>query len=212
MTPRRTLASLHRAAAGTTLIEFISMLSVIALVVGSLFLLIGAGVKGRLIVRARVSDQERGRQALTWLADRVRQANYDPQAACPDGFVLAGNGNGFEQRLAFRATIDERMDPPRRTLVYYVQNRTLWQETLPADTVPPCVGEAARSYPDPHRVALTPPVVRAFDLSYLDGNGQPASTPAAVRSVRITLTVEAQATPGRLESQTYQTVVTVRAP
>ncbi len=212
MTVRRALVALHRSTGGATLIEFISMLSVIALVVGSLFLLIGAGVKGRLIVHARVSDQERGRQALTWLADRVRQANYDPQAACPDGFVLAGNGNGFEQRLAFRATIDERMDPPRRTYMYYTQNRTLWQETLAADTIPPCAGEAARSHPDPQRVALTPPVVRAFDLSYLDGNGQPASTPAAIRSVRITLTVEAQATPGRLESQTYQTIVTVRAP
>ncbi len=212
MTPRRTLLVLHRATDGTTLIEFISMLSVIALVVGSLFLLVGAGVKGRLIVHARVSDQERGRQALTWLADRVRQASYDPQAACPDGFVLTGNGSGFDQRLAFRATIDERLDPPRRTYMYYVQNRTLWQEALAADTMPPCAGEASRSYPDPQRVALTPPVVRAFDLSYLDGNGQLVSTPAAVRSVRITLTVEAQATPGRLESQTYQTLVTVRAP
>ncbi len=212
MTPRRMLLVVHRALGGSTLIEFISMLSVIALVVSSLFLLVGAGVKGRLIVHARVSDQERGRQALTWLADRVRQAGYDPQAACPDGFVLTGNGNGYDRRLAFRATIDERLDPPRRTYVYYVQNRTLWQETLAADTIPPCAAEAARPYPDPRRVALTPTVVRAFDLSYLDGNGQPAWTPAAVRSVRITLTVEAQATPGRLESQTYQTIVTVRAP
>ncbi len=212
MTPRGMLVVAHRASKGSTLIEFISMLAVIALVMGSLFLLVGAGVRGRLIVHARVSDQERGRQALTWLADRVRQAGYDPQAACPDGFVLIGNGNEFDQRLAFRAAIDDRLNPPRRTYMYYVQNRTLWQEALAADTMPPCTGEAARSYPDRQRVALTPPVVRAFDLRYIDGNGQPASTPAAVRSVRITLTVEAQATPGRLESQTYQTIVTVRAP
>jgi hypothetical protein len=175
-------------------------------------MLLGAGVKGRLIVHARVSDQERGRQALTWVADRLRQAAYDPQAACPDGFVLIGKGSSFDQRMAFRATIDERLDPPRQTYVYYVQDRTLWQESLTADSAPPCTDTAARSLPDPKRVALTPPVVRAFELSYLDANGWPATVPAAVRSVRIALTVEAEATPGRLESQSYQTVVTPRTP
>jgi hypothetical protein len=212
MMPRRAFTALHRASAGATLIEFVTMLSVIALVVGSLFLLLGAGVKGRLIVHARVSDQERGRQALTWLADRVRQAAYDAQAACPDGFVLIGNGNGYDQRMAFRATIDAHMDPPRQTYVYYVQGRTLWQEILPTDSTPQCTDEVARSTPDSRRVPLTPPVVRAFDLGYLDANGQPTSIPAAVRSVRITLTVEAEATPGRLESQTHQTIVTARTP
>jgi hypothetical protein len=188
------------------------MLAVVSLVVGSLFLLLGAGVKGRLIIHARVSDQERGRQALTWVADRVRQAAYDAQAACPDGFVLIGNGNGYDQRVAFRATIDAQMDPPRRTYAYYVQDRTLWQETLAADSAPPCTAEAGRSTPDPRRIALTPPVVRVFDLDYLDRNGQPALAPSAVRSVRITLAVEAEATPGRVESQTYQTIVTARTP
>ncbi len=209
---RHAIAARLRASEGTTLIEFVSMLSVIALVVGSLFLLVGAGIKGRLIVHARVSDQERGRQALTWLADRVRQAGYDLQAACPDGFVVIGNGNGFDQRLAFRAVIDERLDPPRWTYAYYVQERTLWQEMHSGDSAPPCSDETARLSPDPTRVALTPPVVRAFELGYLDRNGHPTSVASDVRSIRITLTVEAEATPGRLESQTYQTIVTVRAP
>jgi type II secretory pathway component PulJ len=196
---------------GATLIELMTVLAVATVVVGSLFALLGAGIKGRLIVHARVSDQERGRQALSWIGDRLRQANYVAQAACPDGIVLAGNGSGFAQRLAFRATIDERQDPARRLYVYYVENRMLWQET-PAEDEGACEAEAVRPVPDPRRVSLTPRIVRVFSLDYLDRNGERIAAAAFVRLVRITLIVEAESAPGRLETQTYQTVVTIRAP
>jgi hypothetical protein len=125
--------------------------------------------------------------------------------------VLIGNGDGFDQRLAFRATIDERQDPPRRLYAYYVEDRTIWQETRTEDDAS-CLAEADRATPDPRRIALTPRAVTAFALGYLDRNGEPTTAPAAVRSIRITLVLETESTPGQRETQTYQTVVTVRSP
>ncbi len=149
---------------------------------------------------------------LNWIADRVRQADYAPHAPCPDGILLAGNGNGFPERLAFRAVLDENLVPPRRTTVYYPEGRTLWQETLIQETAGACLAEASRAVPDPHRVALTPPVVQTFELTYLDRNGNPTSGADLVRSVRITVTVETTSLSGRREFQTYQTLATLRGP
>src|SRR3972149_6824577 len=88
---------------GTTLIEVLTALAIASIVTTSLHLLVGSAIKARLIVNARVADQEQGRLALAFLADRLRQVNYDPRAACPQGVLRIGSGNGFSQRLAFRA-------------------------------------------------------------------------------------------------------------
>ncbi len=66
--------------------------------------------------------------------------------------------------------------------------------------------------PAPDRTPLTAPLVRAFSLAYLDRDGRPAADPGAVRSVRLTLAVEAPSFAGRVETQTYETLVTVRGP
>jgi hypothetical protein len=198
------------AARGATLIELVTSLAVMAVVVASLYLLLGAGIKGRLIVHARVSDQERGRHALTWIADRLRQAGYDPQAACPDGLVRAGSGQGFEQRLAFRATVDDAMTPPRRLYVYYAEGGTLWEEVWIDGAETACFEEVGRVAPDRARVAVTSRIVRGFSLTYFDRDGAPAQDLARVRSVGMTLRLESESTPGRLETQVYRTLVTIR--
>lgn len=197
-------------ARGTTLIELMTSLAVVAVVVASLYLLVGAGIRGRLIVHARVSDQERGRHALMWIADRLRQASYEPRAACPDGVLQAGSGEGFDQRLAFRATIDETLKPPRRLYVYYADGGTLWQETRVEDAAATCAEEAGRVAPDRARIALTFRIVREFHLDYLDRHGAATADPSLVRSVGILLRLETESTPGRFETQTYRTLVTIR--
>jgi prepilin-type N-terminal cleavage/methylation domain-containing protein len=201
-----------RPQAGMTLIEVVTVLAIAGIVTSSLYILLGAGIKGYLIARARVSDQEQGRHVLNWIADRVRQVDYAPHAPCPDGVLLAGNGDGFPERLAFRAVLDENLASPRRTTVYYLERRTLWQETLIQETTGACLAEAGRAGPDPNRVALTAPVVQAFDLAYLDRNGNSTSSADLVRSLRITVTVETTSLSGRVESQTYQTLATLRGP
>jgi prepilin-type N-terminal cleavage/methylation domain-containing protein len=197
---------------GLTLIEVVTAMAIVSAVASSLYLLLGAGIKGYLIEHARVTNQERGRQAMIWLADRVRQANYDPQASCPDGLLRAGDGTGFLQRLAFRAILDESLSQRRQTYAYYVEGRTLWQETLVQEAAGQCDVEAGRTAPAPERVALTPPVVKTFQLGYLDRNGVPTSTPGFVRWVHVTLTLEVRSIAGRTESETSQTLVAVRGP
>ncbi len=201
-----------RTEAGMTLIEVVTVLAIGGILTSSLYILLGAGIKGYLIAHARVLDQEQGRHVLNWIADRVRQADYAPHAPCPDGIVLAGNGRGFPERLAFRAVLDESLVPPRHTIVYYLEGRTLWQETLIQEAAGACLAEASRAAPDPHRVALTPPVVNAFELAYLDRDGNPAPGADLIRSVRVTVTVETTSVSGRRESQTYQTLATLREP
>lgn len=212
MIPRRFLRACRQASRGTTLIELVAALAVAALVTSSLYLLMGTGIKGRLIAQARISDQEWGRQALGWLADRVRQVNYDPQARCPDSVLRIGTGAGFDERLAFRAIFDAHLVPPRRTYAYYVQDRRLWQETLDQESSDSCDDERFRTAPDPRRIALTPPVIQHLEFVGLDKNGEPATIPERVRSIRMTVVVQTQSSPGRTESQTYQTIVTVRGP
>jgi hypothetical protein len=194
-----------------TLLEVITVLAIAGVVTSSLYFLLGAAIKGYLIAHARIADEERARQALTWLTDRLRQASADPSAACQEGFVRLGTGTGFDQRLVFRADADERLTPPRQTYVFYVEDRTLWQETR-GEAPDPCREEGARTAPDPARLSLTPPVIRDFALAYLDRQGRPTSLPTLVRSVQVTLALEAPAMGGQAEAQTYQTVATVRAP
>jgi prepilin-type N-terminal cleavage/methylation domain-containing protein len=195
-----------------TLIEVITVLAIAGVVASTLYLLLGAGVKGYLIAHARVADEQHARLALTWMADRLRQASNDPHAPCPEAFMLTGDGNGYARRLAFRATADLDPGPRRQTYAYYVENRTLWQETRAEDSDADCGREVAGIRPAPDRTALTAPLVRVFSLAYLDRDGSPAAEPGAVRSVRLTLAVEAPSFAGRVETQTYETLVTVRGP
>lgn len=198
--------------AGMTLIEVITVLAIAGVVTSSLYLLLGAGIKGYLIAHARVSDEQHSRLALTWIADRLRQASNDPGARCPEGFALAGDGSSFPRRLAFRATADLNPSPGRQAYAYYVDHRTLWQETRTEESETDCGQELARKVPARDRTPLTAPLVRAFSLAYLDREGRPTTDPGAVRSVRLTLTVEAPSFAGRVEAQTYETLVTVRGP
>ena len=201
-----------RTRAGMTLIEVVTVLAIAGIVTSTLYILLGAGIKGYLIAHARVSDQEQGRHALNWIAERVRQAVYAPDALCPEGILLAGNGNQFPERLAFRAVLDESLAPPRRTTVYYLEGRTVWEETLVQETAGACPAEGSRAVPDRNRVALTAPVVRAFKLAYLDRNGNPTRSADLARAVRITVSVETTSLSGRGESQTYETLATLRGP
>jgi hypothetical protein len=190
----------------------LTALAIGTIVTSSLYLLVGSTIKARLIVNARISDQERGRVALAWMVDRLRQANFDASAACPEGFLRLGRGGGFGERLAFRAVVDQSLAPPRRTYVFYLDQQTLWQETLNQESEEQCTEEAERLGPTPGRVIVAPPVVAGFRLRYLDGSGTETADPARVRLVRISLTVLATGASGRLESQTHETTVAVRGP
>ncbi|HEV8339008.1 MAG TPA: prepilin-type N-terminal cleavage/methylation domain-containing protein, partial [bacterium] len=182
---------------GTTLIEVLTALAIGSIITSSLYLLVGSTIKARLIVGARVSDQERGRLAIGWLADRLRQVNFDAAAACPDGFVRLGSGRGFAGRMAFRAVIDHHLTPPRRTYVFYLDQGTLWQETLTQEAPEQCGDEAERRVPSSARVVVAPPTVQDFRLRYLDANGLGVADPARVRLVGISLTVLATGASGR---------------
>lgn len=230
----------RRRSNGFTLLEVMTALSITSLVLGSTFLLLSAGIKGRLIAHARISDQERGRRAMAWVADRARQINYDVAQAfviprCDDGLLSRGSatGRGASEAFSFRAVLDE--SDGRLTYSYYVDNiptsptfKSLMEETR---------GECG----DPliALIALTPPIVKVdapsngcagptmgFGFRYFDGNGNPILTitdanASTVRSIRMSMTVQARSILDRrailpetrqLEEQCYETIMTLRGP
>ncbi len=206
------MRSAWRGALGTTLIEVLTALAIGSIVTSSLYLLVGSTIKARLIVSARVSDQERGRLAIGWLADRLRQVNFDAAAACPEGLLRLGSGRGFGGRVAFRAIIDERVMPPRRTYIFYLDQETLWQETLIQEDPEQCSDEVDRRRPSTTRVVVAPPPVQDFRLRYLDANGLETGDAARVRLIRVSLTMRATGASGQLESQSHETTVALRGP
>jgi|GEM_PF-6179934 len=197
---------------GTTLIELLAAITIGTMVLGILYMLVDASARSRAVVNARVADTEQGRQVLAWMADRLRQARYDSLAACPEGLILMGSGDGFPQRLAFRAVLDETVVPGRRIFAFYREGGTLWQETRAEDAREACDAEAMRTAPDPNRTALTAPIVKTFALQFFGPDGRPATSPAGVRSIGITLRLEAPAIARRVEGQTFNTSVTIRGP
>lgn len=207
-----TLRATVRTSRGMTLIELLVVLGIGFLVASILYMLVDASTRGGRVVAARISGQEEGRRVLSWVADRLRQVNYDPLAACAEGLLQIGNGQGFAQRLAFRAIIDADAIQPRRVFVFYRDGDTLWQETRVEVPGQPCDAEALRLGPDPGRTALTRPLVKDFQLQFFGKDGQVVSTPEAVRSIGLTLSLGAASTRGQVESQTYQSLVTLRAP
>jgi prepilin-type N-terminal cleavage/methylation domain-containing protein len=230
----------RRRSNGFTLLEVMTALSITSLVLGTTYLLLSAGIKGRLIVHARISDQERGRRAMAWVADRARQITYDASKAfvvprCDAGFLSRGTatGRGSAEALAFRAILDETVG--RRTYAYYVDNdptsptfKSLMEETR-GECGDPLLG----------LIALTPPIVKVnvpsngcagpamgFGFEYYDGGGSQITNitdanASTVRSVSLSMTVQARsildpsASPPetrRLEEQCYQTIITLRGP
>jgi len=197
---------------GTTLIELLSAITIGLLILGILYLLLTGAARSRAAVDARVTGVEQGRQALAWITDRLRQARYDAVAACPDGLVLTGSGDGFAQRLVFRAVVDDAALPRRRLYVFYVEGGTLWQETRVEQEGDDCQAEMVRPDPDPARTALTGPIVKTFALRYFDQDGRPAAAPSAVRSVGITLRLDSSPAGRPGEAQTFSSSVTIRGP
>ncbi len=62
--------------AGFTLLEVITALVLMAMVTGTLFLLVAAGTRSRLIVAARAADTESARRTLEWMSERLRNAGF----------------------------------------------------------------------------------------------------------------------------------------
>src|SRR5262245_61656683 len=70
---------------GLTFMELLVALSIMALLFGSIHLVVGNAIAAKLMVSNRIADQSQGRQVMEWLADRVRQAGFraDPASSLP---------------------------------------------------------------------------------------------------------------------------------
>ena len=83
---------------GLTVIEILVASALMAIVVGSLSILLGASVQSKVISSARSADTETARATMAWMSDRLRNAGFNllpgaqPQLRCKDRVVAQDTG------------------------------------------------------------------------------------------------------------------------
>jgi type II secretory pathway component PulJ len=169
--PWPTLAAMDpwRRTGGFALAELLVSLAVLALVMAAVSGVLAGGFQAYGWGAARVLAQQGGRIALERMAVELREAGYDPTGAGIQAIVAAApalvtfqrdlNGNGV-------------VDATRERVTFLLR---------PGDTVlrRDAGGGAQPIVEDVHRLTLT----------YLDRAGAPASDPAAIALVHISLEV-----------------------
>lgn len=213
--------------AGTTLVEMLVAILVMAMVIGTMSVLVGAAVRGKMIVAVRSADTESARQTLEWMSERLRNAglNVYPSAQvrlrCKD--MVVAEDSGLRPRSDSVYVSGEILNADTVagneviTLGYRLENRVVVEERAPCsvDWNSSTVSKAAVSNP---RIPVTSLVFRYFartgDLIDVPMGGQ-ITDPGQVRSIRlieITLTVQGEEGRSGPQTQTFTRLVMLRNP
>lgn len=173
---------------GAMLADLLVAVAVLGLLMGTNVMVLGQGQKAYATGAARVESQQTARIALTRIARDIRTAGSGPTTSAfaaisvaePDRIVLHRDWNG-----------DGVIAGPRETVRWFLDGKILRRDA----------GGGAQ------------PIVnsgRALAFAYFDAEGAPATTPADVRSVRITFTTEAIGATGTGATTTVTTQVRLR--
>lgn len=212
--------------AGTTLVEMLVAILVMAMVIGTMSVLVGAAVRGKMIVAVRSADTESARQTLEWMSERLRNAglNVYPSAQvelrCRD--MVVAEDSGLRPRSGSVYVSGEILNADTVagndviTLGYRLENGVVVEERAPCPgDWNSLVSRAALSNP---RIPVTALVFRYFertgDLIDVPMGGQ-ITDPGQVRSIRlieITLTVQGEEGRSGPQTQTFTRLVMLRNP
>ncbi len=173
---------------GTMLADLLVALSVLGLVMSAHFVVLDQGQRAYRAGAARVESQQTARIALTRLARDVRTAgsgSVDPS--------FAAISIAEPARLALHRdwNADGVIAGSRETVTWFLDGTILRRDA--GGGAQPIINGA-----------------RALVFAYFDADGAPTTTPAAVRSVRITLTTEAFGANGTGPTTTVSTQVRLR--
>ena len=156
-------------AARVTLADLLASVSVLALLVGAMLVTLEQGHQAWAIGAARVEAQQSARAALTWLASEVRAAGEGMSATGHAAISVAE-----PTRLVLH--VDKNHDG----VIAVASETIVWR--LDKDILRRDIGGGGQ------------PVingVRALAFAYFDAAGAPTTAPAAVRTVRVTLSTRA---------------------
>lgn len=179
-----------RSAEGFTLVELLVALVVAVLVAAAASTAFQLGTRTLLAAAAQTEAQQNARWALERMISEIRGAGYDPTGrppaytfdpivgATPTSLTIQSdfNGNGI-------------LDPPGACDPTAVTERVAYRLS----------GTQLLRATDPPANACESVVVSgvtALRFTYLDADGNPAATPAAIRTVVVTVTVRAEGAQG----------------
>lgn len=169
-----------------TLTDVLVSISVLGLVAGATLVTLEQGQRAWAVGAARVEAQQSARAALTWLTAEVRAAGQGMRATGPAAISVAE-----PTRVVLH--VDKNHDG-----IIAVSGETIvWR--LDKDILRRDTGGGGQ------------PVingVRALAFAYFDAAGAPTADPAAVRTVRITLSTRADHTHAVLTSTLGPTLTT----
>jgi len=203
-----------------TLLEVMVAAATMALVIGSLSILVGASVRSKMIVAVRSTDTETARQTLEWMSERLRNAGLNilpsaqPQLRCQDMIVA--------QDAALRPQVDR----------VYVSGEMLNTDTTPGNQVitigyrlqggvvieesAPCSGAWL---PTSAQVSNPRITVNSLALRYFNRTGDEVVVPTgdvdAIRDIRfigITLGVTGQEGTSGVQTQSFTRTIMLRNP
>jgi hypothetical protein len=204
--------------AGVTFLEVIMALSIMALVFGSIHLVVGNAIAAKLMVSNRIADQSQGRQTVEWIADRVRQAGF--RASSGSSFPRCRNGIVSQDSLyypttsAISITTDFDNEGTAETRTFKVE--TVAGQPAVTESVTECTTGATTS--DQPITDTTAVRVQSLTFAYYDVNGAAVTnltSPAAIQTIRtVQVTVVVRALGGKMgpTDQTWTSQVTLRNP
>lgn len=193
-------------------------LSIMALLFGSIHLVVGNAIAAKLMVSNRVADQSQGRQVVEWIADRVRQAGFraNPSSAiprCRNG-IVSQDALYYPTASSLSVTADVDNEGTAETRTFQVE--TLGGIPAVTETVTECTAGAATT--DQPITDTTSVRVQSLAFAYYDANGNAVTNltnQAAIQSIRVVqVTVLVRALLGKSgpTDQTWTTEVALRNP
>jgi type II secretory pathway component PulJ len=204
--------------AGLTFMEALVALSIMALIFGSIHLVVGNAISAKLMVSNRIADQSQGRQVVEWLADRIRQAGFRANSGssilrCRNG-IVSQDSLYYPTASSLSITADLDNSGTAQTRTFKVE--TVAGRQAVTESVTACVTGATTS--DQAVTDTTSVQVQSLTFAYYDVNGTAVTnltSPAAIQSIRtVQVTVVVRALLGKQgpTDQTWTTEVALRNP
>jgi len=201
---------------GFTLLEVVTAVSITVLAFASIHFAAGTAVVGKLLAASAVANAQQGRQAVAWIADRVRQAGFRTSNSaigrCQDRMPVEPGYLPTASALWINADVDDEGAP--ETLGFRIE--TVAGVPAVTETVIPC--EAGGRAIDQPITSPTSVRAEALTFRYFDAAGAELTNPStsaeirAIRLVTVSLDVEADAGPHGPAAQTWTAAIALRNP
>ncbi len=215
---RRSSYKSLEAEAGLTLLEVVAAVSISVLAFASIHLTVGTAILGKLLASSTVSKEQQGRQAVEWIADRVRQAGFRASATstftrCRNG-IVSQDASYYPTTSKLSVTGDVDNDGTAETRTFQIET----VNGVPAVTE--TVLECATGATPLDQPITSPTTVKALALQfdYYDAIGNPVANLTSpteiqkIRYVQVTIQVQASAGAHGPTTQTWTSNIALRNP